>query len=85
MTEVTVPDCFSPSAPEPSARRALTLRAVEFGDYPIFLSTVDRVSRLPRNTTVPEAMRLYREEDPLRSCGCCRPSECSCRGESRRP
>jgi hypothetical protein len=31
------------------------------------LSTVDRVSRLPRNTTVPEAMRLYRENITLKT------------------
>jgi hypothetical protein len=29
---------------------SLTLRAVEFGFYHVLLSTVDRVSRLPRNT-----------------------------------
>lgn len=46
---------------------ALTLRAVEFGYYHVLLSTVDRVSRLPRNTTVPEAMRLYRENIALKA------------------
>ncbi|MCK6587275.1 MAG: helix-turn-helix domain-containing protein, partial [Polyangiaceae bacterium] len=46
---------------------ALTFRAVEFGYYHVLLSTVDRVSRLPRNTTVPEAMRLYRENIALKA------------------
>ncbi len=46
---------------------ALTLRAVEFSYYHVLLSTVDRVSRLPRNTTVPEAMRLYRENIALKA------------------
>lgn len=46
---------------------ALTLRALEFGYYHVLLSTVDRVSRLPRNTTVPEAMRLYRENIALKA------------------
>lgn len=46
---------------------SLTLRAVEFGYYHVLLSTVDRVSRLPRNTTVPEAMRLYRENIALKA------------------
>jgi hypothetical protein len=27
----------------------------------LLLTTVDRVARLPRNTTMPEAARLYRE------------------------
>ncbi len=45
----------------------LTLRAVEFGFYHVLLSTVDRVSRLPRNTTMPEAARLYRENIALKA------------------
>jgi transposase len=46
---------------------SLTLRAVEFGYYHVLLSGVDRISRLPRNTTVPEAMRLYRENIALKA------------------
>ncbi|WP_426744653.1 helix-turn-helix domain-containing protein [Myxococcus faecalis] len=46
---------------------ALTLRAVEFGFYHLLLTTVDRVSRLPRNTTMPEAARLYRENIALKA------------------
>ncbi len=45
----------------------LTLRTVEFGFYHVLLSTVDRVSRLPRNTTMPEAARLYRENIALKA------------------
>jgi len=39
---------------------ALTLRAVEFDYYHVFISMVDRVTRLPRNAMVPETMRFYR-------------------------
>lgn len=46
---------------------SLTLRAVEFGFYHVLFSTVDRVSRLPRNTTMPEAARLYRENIALKA------------------
>lgn len=46
---------------------SLTLRAVKFGYYHVLLATVDRVSRLPRNKTVPEAMRLYRENIALKA------------------
>lgn len=48
---------------------SLTLRAVEFGFYHALLSTVDRVARLPRNTTMLEAAALSREhraEGPAR-------------------
>jgi hypothetical protein len=31
------------------------------------LAIVDRVSRLPRNTMMPEAMRLYRENIALKA------------------
>lgn len=46
---------------------ALALRAVEFGYYHVLLTTVDCVSRLPRNTTMPEAARLYRENIALKA------------------
>jgi len=46
---------------------SLTRRAVEFGFYHVLLSTLDRVSRLPRNTTMPEAARLYRENIALKA------------------
>jgi hypothetical protein len=39
---------------------SLLLRSLEFGFYHCLLSVVDRVSKLPRNTTMPEAARLYR-------------------------
>jgi transposase InsO family protein len=70
-TPPPTPD-FLPSRPRGILDRikraaALTLRAVEFGYYHVLLSTVDRVSRLPRNTTVPEAMRLYRENIALKA------------------
>jgi hypothetical protein len=45
----------------------LALRAVEFGFYHLLLSMVDRVSRLPRNTMMPEAARLYRENIALKA------------------
>ncbi len=44
----------------------LTLRAVEFGFYHLLLTALDRASRLPRNTTMPEAARLYRENTALK-------------------
>ena len=50
-----------------SSAASLTLRAVEFGFYHLLLTTVDRVSRLPRNTTMPEAARLYRENIALKA------------------
>jgi transposase len=50
-----------------SSAASLTLRAVEFGFYRLLLTTVDRVSRLPRNTTMPEAARLYRENIALKA------------------
>lgn len=75
-TEATDPT--APEKPRPQPRKpgvldrlrnavSLTLRTVEFGYYHVLLSTVDRVSRLPRNTTVPEAMRLYRENIALKA------------------
>lgn len=45
---------------------ALVLRTAEFLFYHLLLSAVDRVSRLPRDTTIPEAMRLYRENIALK-------------------
>lgn len=44
-----------------------TLRAVEFSYYHALLTRVDRVARLPRSTTVPEVMRLYRENIGLKA------------------
>ena len=44
----------------------LLLRSLEFGFYHSLLSVVDRVSKLPRNTTMPAAARLYRENDEIR-------------------
>ncbi|GAC1299769.1 MAG: hypothetical protein NVSMB1_26400 [Polyangiales bacterium] len=46
---------------------SLFLRTAEFLFYHLLLSLVDRVSRLPRDTTMPEAMRLYRENIALKA------------------
>ena len=46
---------------------ALVIRTAEFLFYHLLLSAVDRVSRLPRDTTIPEAMRLYRENIALKA------------------
>ena len=46
---------------------ALILRSVEFLFYHLLLRAVDRVSRLPRGETMPEAMRLYRENIALKA------------------
>ena len=82
MADVSSPhaDAAAPSLPPPRSKprkpgildrikqaASLTLRAVEFGYYHVLLSAVDRVSRLPRNTTMPEAMRLYRENIALKA------------------
>ncbi len=45
----------------------LVLRAAEFLFYHILLTLVDRVSRLPRDGAMPEAMRLYRENIALKA------------------
>ncbi|HEX7507273.1 MAG TPA: hypothetical protein VF550_10915, partial [Polyangia bacterium] len=46
---------------------ALLVRTAEFLFYHLLLLIVDRVSRLPRNTMMPEAMRLYRENIALKA------------------
>jgi len=46
---------------------ALVIRTAEFLFYHLLLSAVDRVSRLPRDTTIPEAMRLHRENIALKA------------------
>lgn len=46
---------------------ALTLRFLEFLAYSFLLTVVDRVSRLSRYTTEPDAMRLYRENIALKA------------------
>ena len=51
----------------PSPMLSLLLRSLEFGFYHSLLSIVDRVSKLPRNTTMPEAARLYRENIALKA------------------
>lgn len=45
----------------------LLLRSLEFCFYHCLLSAVDRVSKLPRNTTMLEAARLYRENIALKA------------------
>jgi hypothetical protein len=45
----------------------LALRTLEFVFYHVLISLVDRMSRLPRDTTIPEAMRLYRENIALKA------------------
>src|SRR5258708_29980520 len=46
---------------------SLAIRTAEFVFYHLLLSFVDRVSGLPRDMTVPEAMRLYRENIALKA------------------
>jgi transposase-like protein len=46
---------------------SLLFRALEFFFYHLLLTAVDRVSRLPRGTMLPEAMRLYRENIALKA------------------
>ena len=48
-----------------SAMFSLVLRSAEFLFYQGLLAVVDRVSRLPRDTDLPDAMRLYRENIAL--------------------
>jgi len=45
----------------------LVFRTIQFLAYHVIISVVDRVSRLPRNSTPPELMRLYRENIALKS------------------
>jgi hypothetical protein len=49
--------------------RVLSLlhRSLEFGFYHCLLSAVDRVSQLPRNTTMLDAARLYRDNIALKA------------------
>jgi len=46
---------------------SLLRRSVEFGFYHCLLSVVDRVSKLRRNTTIPEAAWLHRESIALKA------------------
>ena len=46
---------------------SLLARSLEFGFYHCLLTAVDKVSRLPRNSTIPEAARLYRENIALKA------------------
>lgn len=46
---------------------SLAARAVEFTYYHALISVVDRVSRLPRSTMMPEVARLYRENIALKA------------------
>ena len=46
---------------------SIFLHSLEFLAYHIIISAVDRVSRLPRNSTPPEMMRLLRENIALKS------------------
>ncbi len=46
---------------------SLTFRMLEFFVYHLLISLVDRVTRLPRYTTDPDAMRLYRENIALKA------------------
>lgn len=45
---------------------SLVFRTFEFLFYHLLISFVDRVSRLPRNSTPPDVMRLYRENLALK-------------------
>ncbi len=46
---------------------SIFLHSLEFLAYHLIISVVDRVSRLPRNSTPPEMMRLLRENIALKS------------------
>ena len=46
---------------------SVSFHALEFLAYHLIISVVDRVSRLPRNSTPPEMMRLLRENIALKS------------------
>ena len=46
---------------------SVSFHALEFLAYHLIISVVDRVSRLPRNSTPPEMMRLLRENVALKS------------------
>ena len=46
---------------------SLAFRTFEFLFYHVLLSIVDRVARLPRNTMLPEAARLYRQNVALKA------------------
>ncbi len=46
---------------------SLAIRTAEFVFYHLLLTFVDRVSGLPRDMTVPEAMRTYRENIALKA------------------
>ncbi|MCU0694814.1 MAG: hypothetical protein MUF54_25865 [Polyangiaceae bacterium] len=46
---------------------SLAFRALEFFFFHLLLSLVDRVARLPRNTMLPEAARLYRQNIALKA------------------
>src|ERR1700674_3891830 len=46
---------------------SLALRSTEFHFFHLLLSLVDRVSRIPRASMVPDAMRLYRENIALKA------------------
>ena len=44
----------------------LILRTLEFAFYHLLICFVDRLSRLPRTSVPPDAMRLYRENLALK-------------------
>ncbi|ADO70244.1 hypothetical protein [Stigmatella aurantiaca] len=45
----------------------IMLRVIELAYYKALLTAVDRITRLPRTSTMPEAMRLYRENIALKA------------------
>ena len=46
---------------------SLVFRTFEFLFYDLLITFVDRVSRLPRNSTPPDAVRLYRQNLALKA------------------
>lgn len=63
----STPLCAPASRLTLACRFLLLLRSLEFAFYHYLLTIVDRISRLPRNTTIPEAGRLYRENIALKA------------------
>ena len=57
----------APAVPGTAQMPSLALRSAEFLFFHLLLSLVDRVSRLPRASVVPDAVRLYRENIALKA------------------
>ena len=70
--QLEIPDKLAACCRRPARqrhRKALAkflLRALEFAFYRLLICLVDRLSRLPRDSCPPDAMRLYRENLALK-------------------